>query len=147
MIMVNMSKLSDLLLPARIHLRKLLLENRADAQIVEMIRDDFQAALRAQGRRLNAAQKRRLVQDILQGYMQNRVARQKIVSALESIYQEILRDKKMLPITPAAQAYILQETAKDLLEEMLERLSSNKPYVVTRNYLSYIPAKFSGKKP
>jgi hypothetical protein len=144
--MVNMFKLGDILLPARIHLRKLLLDGRADVQIVEMIRNDFQKALPAQGRRLTSAEKRRLVQDILQGYLDNRVAREKIVAVLESTYQEILRDKKMLTIRPAAQSYILQETAKDLLEEMLERLSSNTPYVITRNYLSYIPAKFSGKK-
>ena len=143
--MITMFKLSDLLLPVRIHLRKLLLERQADAQIVQMIRDDFQEALQAQGRRLNSAQKRHLVQEILQGYLDNRAARKKIVTVLESIYQEVLRDKKMLTIAPVAQAYILQETAKDLLEEMLERLSSNKPYVVTRNYLSYIPAKFSKK--
>src|SRR6185436_2609490 len=98
MTMVNMFKLDDLLLPVRIHLRKLLLENRADAQIVQMIRNDFQEASRAQGRRLTAAQKRRLVQDILQGYLDNRAAREKIVSVLETIYQELLRDKKMLTL-------------------------------------------------
>lgn len=142
--MVNTFKLDDLLLPVKIHLRKLLLENRADVRIVEMIRNDFQVASRAQGRRLTAAQKRRLVQDILQGYLDNRAAREKIVSVLETIYQELLRDKKMLTVTSAAQSYILQATAKELLEEMLEKLSSNNPYV-TRNYLLYIPAKFSGK--